>query len=82
MAGFGTSIHREYEDSRSYVRSDVIDAMSKPMGTQPVIRAIGVSHTACKDEVRHNPRSHSWWSVFSFFVVSCKSPSLKNKMFL
>ena len=31
--------------------------------TQPVIRAIGVSHTACKDEFRRNPRSHSW-SVF------------------
>ena len=31
--------------------------------TQPVIRAIGVSHTACKDEFRPNIRSHSW-SVF------------------
>ena len=31
--------------------------------TQPVIRAIGVSHTACKDEFRQNIRSHSW-SVF------------------
>ena len=31
--------------------------------TQPVIRAIGVSHTACKDEFRQNVRSHSW-SVF------------------
>ena len=30
---------------------------------QPVIRAIGVSHTACKDEFRQNLRSHSW-SVF------------------
>ena len=28
-----------------------------------VIRAIGVSHTACKDECRQNIRSHSW-SVF------------------
>ena len=28
--------------------------------TQPVIRAIGVSHTACKDEFRQNIRSHSW----------------------
>ena len=27
--------------------------------TQPVIRAIGVSHTACKDEFRQNIRSHS-----------------------
>ena len=33
--------------------------------TQPVIRAIGVSHTACKDEVRQYLRSHSW-SVFLF----------------
>ena len=33
--------------------------------TQPVIRAIGVSHTACKDEFRQNLRSHSW-SVLSF----------------
>ena len=31
--------------------------------TQPVMRAIGVSHTACKDEFRRNLRSHSW-SVF------------------
>ena len=29
------------------------------------IRAIGVSHTACKDEFRQNIRSHSW-SVFYF----------------
>ena len=33
-----------------------------------VIRAIGVSHTACKDEFRRNLRSHSW-SVFSFFII-------------
>ena len=31
--------------------------------TQPVMRAIGVSHAACKDEFRQNLRSHSW-SVF------------------
>ena len=36
--------------------------------TQLVIRAIGVSHTACKDEFRRNLRSHSW-SVFSFFII-------------
>ena len=36
--------------------------------TQPVIRAIGVSHTACKDEFRQYLRSHSW-SVFSFFII-------------
>ena len=33
--------------------------------TQPVIRAIGASHTACQDEFRQNIRSHSW-SVFLF----------------
>ena len=33
--------------------------------TQPVMRAIGISHTACKDEFRQNIRSHNW-SVFSF----------------
>ena len=32
------------------------------------MRAIGVSHTACKDEFRRNLRSHSW-SVFSFFII-------------
>ena len=32
------------------------------------VRAIGVSHTACKDEFRRNPRSHSW-SVLSFFII-------------
>ena len=36
--------------------------------TQPVIRAFGVSHTACKDEFRRNLRSHSW-SVTSFFLI-------------
>ena len=36
--------------------------------TQLVMRAIGVSHTACKDEFRRNLRSHSW-SVFSFFII-------------
>ena len=36
--------------------------------TQLVIRAIGVSHTACKDEFRRNLRPHSW-SVFSFFII-------------
>ena len=34
--------------------------------TKLVMRAIGVSHTACKDEFRRNLRSRSW-SVFSFF---------------
>ena len=32
------------------------------------MRAIGVSHTACKDEFRRNLRSHSW-SAFSFFII-------------
>ena len=38
------------------------------MKTQLVMRAIGVSHTACKDEFRRNLRSHSL-SVFSFVIV-------------
>ena len=32
------------------------------------MRAIGVSHTACKDEFRQNLRSHTW-SVFLYFIV-------------
>ena len=28
--------------------------------TQPVIRAIGVSHTACKEVFPQNFRSHNW----------------------
>ena len=36
--------------------------------TQPVTRAIGVSHTACKDEFRQNLRFHSW-SAFSIFII-------------
>ena len=32
------------------------------------MRAIGVSHTACKDEFRRTLRSHSW-SVFLFFII-------------
>ena len=35
--------------------------------TQPEIRAIGVSHTACKDEFRRNLRSHSW-CIFIFII--------------
>ena len=40
--------------------------------TQLVMRAIGASHTACKDEFRRNLRSHSW-SVFSFFMIYYKN---------
>ena len=32
--------------------------------TPPVIRAIGVSHTACKNEIRQNILSHSWCVFF------------------
>ena len=39
--------------------------------THPVIRAIGVSHTACRDEFRQNLRSHSW-SYFYFYNVSAR----------
>ena len=38
------------------------------------MRAIGVSHTACKDEFRRNLRSHSW-SVFSFFIINISRTS-------
>ena len=36
--------------------------------TQPVIRAIGVSHTTCKDKFRQNIRSPSW-SVYFFYNI-------------
>ena len=39
------------------------------MDTQPVIRAIGVSHTACKYEFRQNIRSHSWKMYFNFHDI-------------
>ena len=35
--------------------------------THPVIRAIGVSHTGCKDEFRRKLRSHSW-NLFLFLL--------------
>ena len=41
------------------------------------MRAIGVSHTACKDEFRRNLRSHSW-SVFSFFIIWRIPPSQRH----
>ena len=47
--------------ARGYYCSNYIDDII-PM------RAIGVSHTACKDEFRGNLRSHSW-SVFSFDII-------------
>ena len=37
-----------------------------------IMRAIGVSHTACKDEFRRNLRSHSWMeSIFIFYNNLC-----------
>ena len=38
------------------------------MYVRHIIRAIGVSHTACKEEFRQNIGSHSW-SVYSFFIL-------------
>ena len=35
--------------------------------TQPAIRAIGASHTACKYEFRQNLRSHSWMECIFMF---------------
>ena len=40
---------------------------SNTITRSPLLRAIGVSHTACKDEFRQNIQSHSW-SVFSFSI--------------
>ena len=40
--------------------------------TQPVIRAIGVSHTACKDEFRQNIWPHSW-NVFQFLSYTLRN---------
>ena len=37
---------------------------------KPVVRAIEVSHAACKDEFRRNPRSHSWRLFFYFYDTS------------
>ena len=37
--------------------------------TQPVMRAIGESHTACKDEFRQNNRPHSWLECISVRVI-------------
>ena len=44
------------------------------LDTNPVIRAIGVSHKASKDEFRQNIRSHSW-SVFSFLLYYMRVPN-------
>ena len=43
--------------------------------TQPVIRAIRVSHTYCEDEFRQNLRSQSW-SIFSYikYLLSKTEP--------
>ena len=41
--------------------------------SKPVVRAIEVSHAACKDEFRQNPRSHSWrFSIFLTYCTSCR----------
>ena len=41
--------------------------------TQPVIHAIGLSHTACKYEFRQSARSHSWSvNYFGYYVIKIK----------
>ena len=55
--------HRDHLSTTPYIITYILNE-----DTQPVIRAIGVSHTACKDEFRQNIRSHSW-SVSSFFII-------------
>ena len=47
----------------------VVTGVADLYDTQLVIRAIGVSNTACRDEFRRNLRSHSWRSVFSLFII-------------
>ena len=43
-------------------------AISLMRDTHPIIRALGISHTACKYEFRRNLRSHTS-SVFLFFII-------------
>ena len=50
--------------------------------TQPVIRAIGVSHTACKDEFRQNLRPHSSWSFFIFIPLNIESVWVVSHQFV
>ena len=52
---------------------DIVETNILNEDTQPVIRAIGVSHTACKDEFRQNIRSHSW-RVFTLFIIEAAIP--------
>ena len=40
----------------------------------PITRAVGVSHTTCKDETRRNPRSHSC-SYSSVLLIINQTPS-------
>ena len=42
--------------------------------------AIGVSHTACKDEFRQNIRSHSSWSVFNFYRLIKYHPYITHSL--
>ena len=46
--------------------------------THPVKRAIGVSHTACKDDFRRNVRSHSW-SVFLLLQFTRSPEDIQKK---
>ena len=49
--GAAQSVHMELQrESPTYILNE---------DKQPVMRAIGVSHTACKDEFRQHFRSHS-----------------------
>ena len=49
--------------------------------THPVIRAIGVSHTACKCEFRQNLRSHSWSVILFLLFVPIPTCGLEWKSF-
>ena len=55
--------------SYTVVLRGVADLYVVDEDTQPVIRAIGVSHTACEDEFRRSLGSHSWMGCCSIFII-------------
>ena len=55
------------EFSSRQILSDVVRFCHNLFPSKPVVRAIEVSHAACKDEFRKNPRSHSCRFLLSVF---------------
>ena len=71
-------LYRIYNTSYTILAKGIADLCPND-DTQPVIRAIGVSHIGRKDQLRQNLRSYSW-SVNNFFRIYYELKRPKRKL--